>query len=85
MIHGAEITVPGRLPVASQVLGRVLRGAELVVSAGGYPLAEAVRAAGRTLPHAWCRPGWTPIASGPWTRPNAAPPAPTWACRRTGR
>src|SRR5690606_20363540 len=43
VVHGAEVTVPGRLPVSSFVLGRVLRGAGLVVSAGGYPLAEASR------------------------------------------
>lgn len=47
--HGAEITVPGRLPGARFLLGRVLRGAEFVVTAGGYPANEASRAAGRIL------------------------------------
>lgn len=47
--HGAEITVPGRLPGARFLLSRVLRGAEFVVSAGGYPAQEASRAAGRQL------------------------------------
>lgn len=49
VLHGAEVTVPGRLPGSKQLLGRVLRGAEHIVAAGGYPAAEAVRAAGRAL------------------------------------
>lgn len=49
VLHGAEVTVPGRLPVSKQILGRVLRGARHVVAAGGYPAAEAERAAGRPL------------------------------------
>ncbi len=57
VLHGAEVTVPGRLPVSRQVLGRVLRGARLVVAAGGYPAAEAERAAGRTLPTVIVPPG----------------------------
>jgi len=47
--HGAEITVPGRLPGARHLLGRVLRSAEFVITAGGYPAREASRAAGRPL------------------------------------
>jgi phosphatidylinositol alpha-1,6-mannosyltransferase len=43
--------------VSRQVLGRVLRGARLVVAAGGYPAAEAERAAGRTLPTVIVPPG----------------------------
>lgn len=57
VLHGAEVTVPGRLPGASAVLRRVLRGARLVVAAGGYPLAEAERAAGRSLPNVVVPPG----------------------------
>ena len=49
VVHGAEVTVPGRLPVSRQILGRVLRGARHVIAAGGYPAAEAVHAAGRPL------------------------------------
>lgn len=48
VLHGAEITVPGRLPTRP-VLGRVLRCATGVVAAGGYPLAEAMHAASRSL------------------------------------
>ncbi|MFP5254294.1 MAG: glycosyltransferase family 4 protein [Acidimicrobiia bacterium] len=57
VLHGAEVTVPGRLPLTSQLLRRVLRGASLVVAAGGYPLAEAERAAGRALPSLLVPPG----------------------------
>ncbi len=43
VLHGSEVTVPGRLPATKQLLGRVLRNASLLVSAGGYPEAEARR------------------------------------------
>ena len=56
VLHGAEITVPGRLPTRP-VLGRVLRCATGVVAAGGYPLAEAVHAASRSLPSLVVAPG----------------------------
>lgn len=49
VLHGAEVTVPGRIPGSKQLLGRVLRGARHVIAAGGYPAAEAERAAGRSL------------------------------------
>lgn len=57
VVHGAEVTVPGRLPVSSRVLGRVLRGAQLVVAAGHYPAVEAEHAAGRPLPVVEVPPG----------------------------
>jgi phosphatidylinositol alpha-1,6-mannosyltransferase len=57
VLHGAEITVPGRLPGPNLVLRHVLRGASLVVAAGGYPLAEGEHAAGRTLPSVVVPPG----------------------------
>jgi phosphatidylinositol alpha-1,6-mannosyltransferase len=44
ILHGAEVTVPGRLPGSRAALAWVLRGAELVVAAGRYPAAEARRA-----------------------------------------
>jgi phosphatidylinositol alpha-1,6-mannosyltransferase len=46
ILHGAEVTVPGRLPGSRSALRHVLRGASLVVSAGRYPAAEGRRAAG---------------------------------------
>jgi phosphatidyl-myo-inositol dimannoside synthase len=57
VIHGAEVTVPGRLPAAAGLLGRVLRGADLVIAGGGYPAAEARRAAGGALPMTIVPPG----------------------------
>ncbi|MFM1751169.1 MAG: hypothetical protein RL119_131 [Actinomycetota bacterium] len=68
VLHGAEITVPGRLPMSKQVLGRVLRGAEHIVAAGGYPAAEAERAAGRALELTVVPPGVDTERFRPLTR-----------------
>lgn len=57
VLHGAEVTVPGRLPGARSLLGHVLRGAAEVIAAGGYPAAEGERAAGRPLPVTVVPPG----------------------------
>jgi phosphatidylinositol alpha-1,6-mannosyltransferase len=57
VIHGAEVTVPGRLPLTRQTLGHVLRRARHVVAAGGYPAREAEHAAGRPLPITVVPPG----------------------------
>jgi phosphatidylinositol alpha-1,6-mannosyltransferase len=65
VLHGAEVTVPGRLPVSRGVLGRVLRGAAEVIAAGGYPAAEAERAAGRALPVTVVPPGIDPVRFRP--------------------
>jgi phosphatidyl-myo-inositol dimannoside synthase len=60
VLHGAEVTVPGRLPVSRPVLARTLRSSSLVVAAGQYPLAEAERCAGRRLPAVVVPPGVDP-------------------------
>jgi len=57
VVHGAEVTVPRRLPVTSALLGRVLRGASHVIAAGDYPAIEAARAAGRPLSTTVVPPG----------------------------
>jgi phosphatidyl-myo-inositol dimannoside synthase len=57
VLHGSEVTVPGRLPATKQLLTRVLRGASLLVSAGGYPAAEAMRAESRLPPIVQIPPG----------------------------
>ena len=44
VLHGAEVTVPGRLPGSKQALAHVLRRARHIVAAGGYPAAEAEHA-----------------------------------------
>lgn len=57
VLHGAEVTVPGRLPGTSHALGRVLDGATAVISAGEYALGEAERAVGRPLKNVIVPPG----------------------------
>lgn len=57
VLHGAEVTIPGRLPITQQLMNRVLKGAVGVISAGGYAAAEAERAVGRDLPIAIVPPG----------------------------
>ncbi len=57
VLHGAEVTVPGRLPGLNLLLRRVLRRASLVLASGGYPLAEGERAAGQSLPSVVVPPG----------------------------
>lgn len=57
VLHGAEVTIPGRLPGSRNLLGGVLRGAASIVAAGGYPAAEAIHGAGRELPITQVPPG----------------------------
>ena len=57
LLHGAELTVPGRLPGSRDLLRRVLRGATHVVSGGDYVGREAERAAGRALAQTLVPPG----------------------------
>ncbi|HEX2064383.1 MAG TPA: glycosyltransferase family 1 protein, partial [Acidimicrobiales bacterium] len=46
VLHGAEVTVPARVPGLHRALARVLAGARHVVAAGAYPASEARRALG---------------------------------------
>jgi phosphatidylinositol alpha-1,6-mannosyltransferase len=58
ILHGAEVTVPGRVLGARAALAHVLRGASVVISAGRYPAAEGHRAAGEiTAPVVEIPPG----------------------------
>ncbi|MEC7916191.1 MAG: glycosyltransferase family 4 protein [Actinomycetota bacterium] len=57
VVHGAEVALPGRLPITKQLLRRVLRGAECVIAAGGYPASEAARAAGTPISTVEIPPG----------------------------
>lgn len=57
VLHGAEVTVPGRLPASRQLLGNVLRRARHIVSAGEYAAREAMQAAGQDLPVTVVPPG----------------------------
>ena len=57
VLHGAEVTIPGRVPVTRQLLNRVLRGAVGVIAAGGYPADEGERSLGQRLPTTIIPPG----------------------------
>ncbi len=57
VLHGAEVTIPGRLPGTRQLLNRVLAGAAGVIAAGGYPSVEAERSLGRPLTTTIVPPG----------------------------
>lgn len=57
VLHGAEVTLPGRLWPSRPLLARVLNGAAGVVAAGLYPAREAEHAAGRALPGVVVPPG----------------------------
>ena len=57
VLHGAEVTVPGRLPLSKLVLSRVLEHANHIIAAGEYPAAEARRAGGNSLPITVIPPG----------------------------
>ncbi len=50
VLHGAEVAIPGRVPLVASSLRRVLRHASVAVAAGGYPAAEARRVAGDLAP-----------------------------------
>lgn len=69
VVHGAEVSVPGRLPGSRELLGRVLRDAIHVVAAGRWVAAQADSVAGRALPSTVVPPGvdvdrFRPITSG---------------------
>lgn len=57
VLHGAEVTIPGRIPGSSHLLRRVLDRATLVVAAGEYALTEAERCVGRPLRSVVIPPG----------------------------
>ena len=50
VLHGAEVTVPARLPGSRALLRRVIEGATIVIAAGGYPAREARYLAGASMP-----------------------------------
>lgn len=56
-LHGAEVTVPARLPLGKQAMARVLGAATLLIGGGGYPVAEARRAQPQLPPVVEIPPG----------------------------
>jgi phosphatidylinositol alpha-1,6-mannosyltransferase len=57
VVHGAEVSVPGRLPGARSLLARVLANASHVVAAGRWVADRAEQAAGTALPTTVVSPG----------------------------
>jgi len=50
VLHGAEVTIPSRIPVVASTLRSVLRHAEVLVCAGTYPESVARHSLGGYLP-----------------------------------
>ncbi|MCE2524388.1 MAG: glycosyltransferase family 4 protein [Acidimicrobiia bacterium] len=57
VLHGAEVTVPARLPGVAALLRRTLAGAEIVISASGYAAGEARRLCPAMVPDDYVPPG----------------------------
>jgi phosphatidylinositol alpha-1,6-mannosyltransferase len=57
VVHGAEVSVPGRLPGSRRLLRRVLTGAVHIVAAGDWVAAQAEQVAGRPLATTVVSPG----------------------------
>jgi phosphatidylinositol alpha-1,6-mannosyltransferase len=57
VVHGAEVSVPGRLPGGRAALRRALRAASLVVACGQFVLDEVRRVAGSNVPAVIVPPG----------------------------
>ncbi len=60
VLHGAEVTVPGRLPGSRQLSAAVLAGARVIVCAGDYPARQAARILDAPRPDTSRRPLATP-------------------------
>lgn len=50
LLHGAEVAIPGRLPLARRSMAKVLGSSLGAIAAGPYPEAEARRVAGAAMP-----------------------------------
>src|SRR3954470_6293654 len=57
VVHGAEVSVPGRLPGSRPLLAGVLRHAIQVIAAGAWVADQAEEVAGRALPTTVVSPG----------------------------
>lgn len=56
-LHGAEVTVPARLPIGKQAMARAIGAATLLIGGGRYPVGEARRAQPRLPPVVEIPPG----------------------------
>ncbi|MDQ3573718.1 MAG: glycosyltransferase family 4 protein [Actinomycetota bacterium] len=50
ILHGAEVTVPARLPGSSRALAWIIRGARHIIAASGYAQSEGRRLMGDAMP-----------------------------------
>ena len=57
IVHGAEVTTPGRVPGGRAVVRRVLHSVDGIVAAGGYPAQIAHEIATREIPTTIVPPG----------------------------
>lgn len=57
VLHGAEVSVPARLPLTSATLRRTILGADVVVSASGFAQRAAEELVGRPLEAVYVPPG----------------------------
>jgi len=57
VLHGAELAIPGKIPILKSFLANTLKKASLVICAGNYPAEEAERIAKQNLPLAIIPPG----------------------------
>jgi phosphatidylinositol alpha-1,6-mannosyltransferase len=76
ILHGAEVTIPARLPAVQLLMRRTLREAHLVIAAGGYPAEQGRYSAGRDLPIVIVPPGvdttrFHPLTAGERTAARA--------------
>jgi phosphatidyl-myo-inositol dimannoside synthase len=86
VLHGAEVTVPARLPVSRGLLARVLEGATGIVAAGRYPAAAAARVApGALADVVEVPPGVDPERFRPLDPPARAAVRERLGLPRTGR
>jgi len=57
VLHGAELAIPGKIPILKSFLANTLKKASLIICAGNYPAEEAERIAKQSLPLAIIPPG----------------------------
>jgi phosphatidylinositol alpha-1,6-mannosyltransferase len=67
VVHGAEVSVPGRLPISHALLARVLRRASHVIAAGRWVAGQAEEVAGRPLATTIVSPGVDVVRFRPMT------------------
>ena len=85
IVHGAELSVPGRLPGTRDLLAPVLRRAALVIAGGAYVRAEAEHVARRPLPVVLVPPGVDAARFHPIEHGGRAAVRSSWGLREGAR